>query len=965
VLRSRLSSALCAGAIGVTVLVGPVGAQAPDPGALSEVPLPNGLRAALAAIDDRVAADRSQFLLEFIRRTYQGPDDAGGREHGGPLRALLAHLAQPATHAPDTLPLPLTPAIWIDAVFDGGVTEDHLAGAILRSRQASLLYYGLLSLDEGTRAWLATQPGLVAELARRHAAGLVVAGPALRVADGRVRAPGGEQGEAIWQALVGRSVREPAGFVRALLRHHDGRLAYFFAAMAQLSPAQRAMALDLASVDERRRVASGRRVYAIFERVASTWRVDDRPFWRPVADPALLLAELRVDSTGTPILPGTRRFWEAVWGRGRSAAEARTLADGQPVDVPWLLEQVFNAKPEERRRRQRVVLFASRTLTAITRDNAGDAVEALRGAGTYPALVAVLERSGVTDVRVVAQAARRATELSAVRDQNRALPAVAQFQGALALTTRAASRSSASPEVAARTVSSLLAVNLSSQGEYEGGLVRWFDTHLRESSAGAPHAGAGAASCGLLYAAAPGSMDCDLVQAIAGRAPAQPRLVDWEGTRYGVDFPGAELARLARLLGEDARPYLSSARTLLDTTEALLSSRLDGDGLREHAESLALVLNAVEPGVGGGAPDGLFQARHQTVLAKLHRLAREGDVQGATQLAAQVRSIADGLFARGLLELVYAAALGHPDRIPVPAGETARRHNFGFGSSGALGDRPWHLPTLGGDPASGWRVSGSLLGLDVRLAQFSLLRVSSRRVPRKPTLHGEDRRLLVEAVTLVEPGSLTEPDREVIVTALRKGRARLAATRSSTAAAAIAEEIRLTPARRALLSWVITHDPDRLDAFLSPGELFWLGLEGQPVEARLHAWGAPGEPRLGCLCLRLLDRRPWEALAGRWPSGLLASGFPDLNLRLAELLAELGMPASMLGPVLASATLDLVDSAQRRDPDDRRGLVEFVQALSIDQVEQYLSLLTSDGPLVPLGRASEATTHNSGTEEPR
>ena len=66
------------------------------------------------------------------------------------------------------------------------------------------------------------------------------------------------------------------------------------------------------------------------------------------------------------------------------------------------------------------------------------------------------------------------------------------------------------------------------------------------------------------------------------------------------------------------------------------------------------------------------------------------------------------------------------------------------------------------------------------------------------------------------------------------------------------------------------------------------------------------------------------------------------------------MPAALLGPVLAAATIDFVDSAISRDPDDRRGLVEFVQSLHTERVEQYLALLTTDGPLVPLEESPAA-----------
>lgn len=152
----------------------------------------------------------------------------------------------------------------------------------------------------------------------------------------------------------------------------------------------------------------------------------------------------------------------------------------------------------------------------------------------------------------------------------------------------------------------------------------------------------------------------------------------------------------------------------------------------------------------------------------------------------------------------------------------------------------------------------------------------------------------------------------------------------------------------------MTHDPARITAFLSPVEILWVGLETRPVDGALQAWGSSAAPRLGCLCVQMLDRRPWETFAGRWNLGVLASNFPDLNLRLVELLAELQMPAAVLPAVLASATVDFTDNATSRDPDDCRGPVEFVQALGPDRVEQYLGLLTTDGPLFPVGDASAA-----------
>jgi hypothetical protein len=208
-------------------------------------------------------------------------------------------------------------------------------------------------------------------------------------------------------------------------------------------------------------------------------------------------------------------------------------------------------------------------------------------------------------------------------------------------------------------------------------------------------------------------------------------------------------------------------------------------------------------------------------------------------------------------------------------------------------------------------------------------------------------------VAIVEPAALIDADRDTIVAAIQQGRARLEAVRTPEEVLAIADAIGLSAARRALLAWSVAHQPERVAVFLSPSELLWLGLGSTRVDA-LRAWGASGGSRIGCLCLQVVDRRPWEIVAGRPNSGMMASMFPDLNLRLAEYLSELHMPAALLGPVLTSATLDFVNTVTSRDLDDRRGLVEFVQALRRERVEQYLALLTTDGPLVPIGEAPTA-----------
>lgn len=964
----------------------------PGPGALSEVSVPGGLRAALAAIDDRAAPDRSQFLLEFIRRTYDMPVMARSDPRETARQALLARLdlagrsanvsptstnPDPSSNgaggasgvSPETLPLPLTPALWIDAVFGGRATPQTLLTSIAGSRNASLLYYGLMWLDDETRAWLSTEPQLITEIAARHAPAFAVAAPGLRVSGGVVRVPGGTTAEPAWEAYVGRRVREPVDFTRALLAAGEGHLAYVLGTIAQLTAAQIRFALNLDMPDVPARVAAARRLFAVFDLTA--WNVERRAFWRPPLDPALLIAELSLDEAGRPTLPGTRAFWVAVFSDvdPSSSDSTAAFATGDGVDIGWLCEQVFKADMGEQRRRSNLVLFASRAVRQITRENAADAVVAVRAAGNYPALVLALERAKLDDIAAFAGATRRASQIASIGGVTAASRVHAQFQGILSLLTRAAIRGGVPPPALSRLVSSLSAVEPGKDGEYDGALVRWLMAYVDGNAptlagngdaviARSPRDGSDDA----IVERVAGEMDRAVLRIAAGPVSLPPQFVDWEGMRYRVDLASSEATRIARLLGEDHPAYLSAARRLIGIADALGEAGLSRDALRHQPEALAQVAQSVgweATGPAGASPRSEAPDAYRETVAALRRKARAGDVRGAARLAPALCALADDLLARGLTDVAYAVAMGQPGSSAISAGDAASRHEFGRHRTRS---GPWQLPVRGASiiPARGWYLVGSLLGLDLALADFSLIRLSSKPPSRRPTMDDVDRKVMIEAVALSEPAALMEPDRHAVVETLRNGRTRLAAVRTHAEAAAVADEIRLAPSRRTLMPWVAVHDRGRLPTFLAPIELFWLGLDAKPVDARLQPWGGPAEPRLGCLCIRMLDRRPWETFAGRWHLGFLASGFSDLNLRLAELLSDLKMPAPLLAPVLAAATVDFIENATSRDPDDRRGPIEFVQALGIDRVEQYLALLTTDGPLVPVAEGAESAA-STGT----
>jgi hypothetical protein len=142
VLRAALSPALYAVLIWAHMLAGSARAQSSSAGAVEQMSLPGGIRGAVASINDRVTPDRSQFLLEFIRRTYNRPPIIKNAARDAALQALLGQFDRSngsVSGAPEMVPLPLAQSVWIKTVFAGRESPHTLAGAILRSRGAALL----------------------------------------------------------------------------------------------------------------------------------------------------------------------------------------------------------------------------------------------------------------------------------------------------------------------------------------------------------------------------------------------------------------------------------------------------------------------------------------------------------------------------------------------------------------------------------------------------------------------------------------------------------------------------------------------------------------------------------------------------------------------------------------------------------------------------------------------------------
>ena len=321
--------------LGVLVLAGAARAATADgSGAVGEIALPGGLRAARAAIGDEVSPDRSLFLLEFIRRTYDTPLRIN-EPRSATLQALLQVLRNGARSGTvDTVPLPLPASLWSEAVFHGRATPATLIADILESRNASLLYAGLLALDDPTRAWVAAQPGLMTELASERAAAFLLAAPALRISGSTVSLPGGAAAQPVWAALAGASLSDAGRFVHTLISADEGRLAAFAGAMSELTGPQLTLVLNLDAAAAAR-IDAARQVYAIFGRLLARKSQEHRIFTRPGLDPALLAASFSSGADGRIQVPGSpARASPFSWrNRARSGSGAFTAALG-PKRLP-------------------------------------------------------------------------------------------------------------------------------------------------------------------------------------------------------------------------------------------------------------------------------------------------------------------------------------------------------------------------------------------------------------------------------------------------------------------------------------------------------------------------------------------------------------------------------------------------------------------------------------------------------
>lgn len=842
------------------------------------------------------------------------------------------------------LPLPLTPEIWSSVVFERTVPDKMLFGAIIRDRRASLLYYGLQSMTPATLAFVAGNPELLRRF--RDDAGPVAAfGGSFQLDDnGRVVVPGGMEAVDLWQAVVDEPVTKPDRFGRALFSRDSGRLAYFFDAITRLDEPHRRFALGLWLKDAGVRTDRFRALYHTFAAVDDKLTLVEMPFMRPPYDPATLLAMVAVTPSGSPANPAARKLWaRASDGDDIPDADSRDMreadADGT-IDAAWLAEQLL-AQSQRRQFIDRVA-FGQRLFGTVASTDLQDVLVALRGFTRFPAAMLALERIGIRDPKVYAAAARRARSLEQIDNPADSVPLLAQFQGALALVERLARTGAVGGEDLERLTPSLIDLEISER-RYEGRVTLWLKDRLLPL---------------LRPAEGDQSPEDRLLAALAEHTGSTESFV-WEGETYAIDDSVA-VRDLKAVRKKQAANSLDALLKAFEPAYALAHDSKTVDEIKKHATDLDAAARPLAP--ARAWPD-LPEAPESKkiidrVVMNLRRITKPQDAKKAAQEVRPMIDLLDYLLGESLVALAYAPVMGDPGTLLGPTADVSHRHTFGVAERNGTGElarrTAWRRPTLGSKAIAGEAVSGALFGIDFALAPKRLRRIASNKLPGPPTLNGNDRDTFTTTVALLNPRRMNASTLRTIGAAVERGRARVKAATSDPAARdGLAAGARMSQIRRQLLTWTADHAPAQIEHLFSLSEMFWLGTDASALDRdAVDAWGMSYEAMTGCFCLRFPPAGSWDVFAGRASTSQLGWAAPDVNIRVAALLSNTGVPTALFPGVMSMAMQDYIDTVPAAYADDWQAISANAWALTRERIEDYVSALVANGPVRVAGSSA-------------
>lgn len=903
----------------------------------------SALRDTLRAAGMRLREQRGAYTIEMepggeaaalrdrLRKADIAADDVAARLTAGEALVLSPSIA--------TAPLLLPLEVW-NTVLSARVSSDALSAAILRDRRASLLYYGLQQLTPGTRSYLRGNPRFARWLYESAPAAFAAFGGAFEVdAHGHVRVPGGSEAAAVWEDLVGERVSTPDRFGRALFSRDAGRLAYLFHTVAALDEPQQRFALGLWMPDLRDRRRDVRLLAQAFAAIDPQWSTTDVPFLRPPHDPAVLLTTIAVSTEGLPIAPSSIRFWERALESadlpGAGGRDVRERRDEPQITAGWLADLISGRRAVERRAILERLSFGQRLFAGTSGDGLQDVLVAVRAFARYPAAMLALETIGIRTPPVYGDVARHALALERIEDPQRALPLLAQFQGALALLERVARTGAAGGDALERLVTTLAAIPLVDRS-YDGALARWlrdeFLPVLLPSTHGAP------------------SAEDRLLSALADR-PRTARTFDWEGDSYVLDGRPA-FDRLKAAHGRQRSNSLDVVLALSAHIDALRHGEHTVDALHSRASAIradtAALLDArAWPETPGAAPRA--QQTIERAAEELARITRPRDTQRARRIGEQLVGVADYLLGEVLVALAYAPALGDPEAILGPQGDLAHRHTFGVSGSAIpstqiIGRVAWQRPSPGSRVADGEALTGAVLGVETALAHKQLRRLGTDRLPGPPRLNSNDVSAFVQTAALLNPVRLDDTRLTEMAHAVETGRARVQRAALEGTVDALAREVRIAPDRH---QWLLSHPsapPDAAESLFSLPELFLLG-EGRTED--VTNWGVSGEPVLGCRCLWFPPPALVVIFSGRASTNVFGAFLVDLNLSVASHMAAVRAPAGLFPAVMAMALQDFIDQVPARFDDDWVALSGYARKLRRERIEDFVSAAIAHGAARP------------------
>ena len=222
-------------------------------------------------------------------------------------------------------------SMWQQQFYKGKRYVGGFVEALARNPDMASLYASLASMEQGSARLLVTTVGMK-RLAENYASVLALYAPAIEIAEGRVRVPGGNAAGSIWAALVGEKPENPGRFLRALLDKDDAKLIRFYFMLSQLD-----------GMRQKFFTASQKRMEAFYEAFRDSEQVEAKRA-RVFGSESIqnLFRELPIDADGKVLFPGSPEVW--LVARNNSSAVQNTerrLARLARVTTPEVEDEIL------------------------------------------------------------------------------------------------------------------------------------------------------------------------------------------------------------------------------------------------------------------------------------------------------------------------------------------------------------------------------------------------------------------------------------------------------------------------------------------------------------------------------------------------------------------------------------------------------------------------------------------------